>query len=125
MDCILKDQDDIFVVFNVVFLQYSLFLYSEKNVVCEKFVYIFYLFFNVEMFIFNSYMNIVVVEIGSEFVYIEGQFEKQGVIGIYFNNIYNCVVVGFNVYIYYYCLQQEGVEGFVVNWVDVEQDCDS
>jgi Fe-S cluster assembly protein SufD len=125
LDGILKDQDDIFVALNAAFSQHSLFLYSEKNVACEKPVYILHLSTNAETPILNSHMNIAVAETGSEFAYIEGQFEKPGATGTYFNNIYNRVTVGANAHIHHYCLQQEGAEGFVINRVDAEQDRDS
>ncbi|MEQ8705450.1 MAG: Fe-S cluster assembly protein SufD [Phaeodactylibacter sp.] len=125
LDAILEGQDDIFVALNAAFSQHSLFLYSEKNVACELPVYILHLSTNAETPILNSHMNIAVAETGSEFAYIEGQFEKPGATGTYFNNIYNRVSVGANAHIHHYCLQQEGAEGYVINRVDAEQERDS
>lgn len=125
LDRILNEQDDIFVALNAAFSQHSLFLYSEKNVACEKPIYILHLSANAETPILNSHMNIALAETGSEFAYIEGQFEKPGATGTYFNNIYNRVVVNANAHIHHYCLQQEGADGFVINRVDAEQDRDS
>lgn len=125
LDAILEEQEDIFVALNAAFSQHSLFLHSDKNVACDKPIYILHLSTNAETSILNSHMNIAVAETGSEFAYIEGQFEKPEAAGTYFNNIYNRVAVGANAHIHHYCLQQEGAEGFVINRVDAEQERDS
>ncbi|MBV6653498.1 MAG: Fe-S cluster assembly protein SufD [Mameliella sp.] len=125
LDATLEGQEDIFVALNIAFSQNSLFLYSEKNVVCEKPIYILHLSTNTDQAVLNSHMNIAVAETGSEFAYLEGQFEQSGAFGTYFNNIYNRVSVGANAHIHHYCLQQEGTEGFVINRVDADQDRDS
>jgi len=125
MDHILEDQQDIFIALNTAFSQHSLFLHSAKNVVCEKPIYILHLSANEEVPVLNSHANIVVAETGSEFAYIEGQFEMPGAAGAYFNNILNRVVVKANAHVHHYCLQREGQEGYVINNVDAEQEQDS
>jgi Fe-S cluster assembly protein SufD len=125
LDHIMDGQEQIFTALNVAFSQHSLFLHSDKNVVCEKPIYILHLSANEETPILNSHMNIAVAETGSQFAYIEGQFEKPGATGTYFNNIFNRVVVKANAHVHHYCLQQEGAEGYLINRVDAEQDRDS
>mgnify|MGYP000742246124 CR=1 FL=1 len=125
LDHILNEQKDIFIALNTAFSQYSLFLHSDKNVVCEKPIYILHLSANEETPVLNSHMNLAIAETGSQFAYIEGQFEMPGAEGAYFNNILNRVVVKDNAHVHHYCLQQEGAEGYIINNVDAEQGRDS
>lgn len=125
LDHILEEQEDIFIALNTAFSQHSLFLHSDKNVICEKPVYILHLSANASTPVLNNHANIAIAETGSQFTYIEGQFEMPGAQGAYFNNIFNRIVAKSNAHIHHYCLQQEGVEGFVINNVDAEQERDS
>lgn len=125
LDHILEGQEHIFTALNMAFSQHSLFLHSDKNVVCEKPIYILHLSANEETPVLNSHMNIAVAESGSQFAYIEGQFELPGAEGTYFNNIFNRIAVKANAHVHHYCLQQEGADGFLINKVDAEQERDS
>ena len=125
LDHIIDGQEHIFTALNMAFSQHSLFLHSDKNVVCEKPIYILHLSANEETPVLNSHMNIAVAETGSQFTYLEGQFEAPGATGTYFNNIFNRVQVKANAHVHHYCLRQEGENGYLINKVDAEQDRDS
>ncbi len=125
LDSLMEGQTDPFMVLNAAFARHGIFIHVAKNTVIEKPVYLIHLAAPGDVPTYSSYLNIVFAEQSSEASFIEGLFELPGAEGTYFNNLVNRFRLKPNSHTHHYRLQQEGLEGFLISNVDIEQDGDS
>ncbi|MEM9919808.1 MAG: Fe-S cluster assembly protein SufD [Bacteroidota bacterium] len=115
---------DAFAALNMSFADNGLFIYVPANVQVEKPIYLLHLNLTASSPFLNNPQRIILAERSSNCTIIE-RYSNENSNGTYFTNAMTHIDLGANAFFTHYKLQQESLESFQVNQVDVLQERDS